>query len=131
MTTIIADWQSSFSNTSINATSVSNGGAQTTAAIDCDGHSTVEISITCVYGSPCNNGLKAFILRQVDDTPNYESQNDYPQGVELAYALSGTRRKTFTVDCRMLSKFKIEVQNDSGATVAVTVRYKFMDETSV
>lgn len=131
MTTIVADWQSAFQPTSIAASSVGNGSSATTAAIDCDGHSFVEVSIKCVYGNPANNGLKAFILRMVDDTPTYESQNDQPQGVELAYATSGTRVKTFTIDCRMVSKFKIQVQNDTGATVTVTVNYKFMDDTSV
>lgn len=130
MTVIHAGWDATFTATSLAASTVTNGSAGTTAAIDCDGKSSLEVSISCVYGGTANNGLKVFILRMIDDTPTYEAQADIPQGVELAYSISGTHRKAFTIDCRLISKCKIEVQNDSGASVTVTVNTKFMEDTA-
>ncbi len=117
------DWNAAWTATSIASSAVSNGGSATTGAISLDGAIACDISIECAYGGTATEGLKVYILRDIDGA-NFESIDDNPYGFSLAYAASVTRRKGFSVPAQGLSAFKVLLVNDAGASVTATVRYK-------
>lgn len=121
--TFTYNWDAAFTTTSISASSITNTSTATTAAINNDGKSTTEVSIQIAYGGTANEGVKVYLLRDTDGT-NYEDTTDAPWAFMMPYAISVTRRRTFTVSAMMVSNFKIKLTNDSGATVTATVRYR-------
>jgi len=121
MTTISTNWDTSWTATSIAASSVTDTSTATTAAISNDGKSGTEVSVTCAYGGTVDQGLKVYILRDADGT-NYEAVIDKPWGFEMPSGVSTTYRRAFAVCADRISNFKVHVTNDSGATVTVTVK---------
>lgn len=125
--TIIHPLWGSDSTTALNGTSITNGSTNQTDEIQLDGVSTLEVGVECVYGNPANNGLKIYVLKLVK-TGTYEAVTDDPIGLEMPYAVSATRRRTFAIDGRMASNIKILAKNDTGATVTVTVTTRVMQD---
>src|SRR3712207_2655634 len=90
------DHDGAWAATSINAASVANGASATTAAISNDGKLGTEVSIEVAYGATASEGVKVYLLRDVDGT-NYEAVADGPWGFEMPKTVSTTHRKPFTV----------------------------------
>ncbi len=120
MSTFYTDWDASWAATSINATAIANAGNATTAAISNDLKTATEVSVTAAYGATATQGLKVYILRDVDGT-NYEAVADGAWGFEMPKTVSANHRRSFTVP-DSVSNFKVHVTNDSGASVTTTVR---------
>ncbi|WP_166820526.1 hypothetical protein [Thalassoroseus pseudoceratinae] len=118
-------WDSSWTATSINASTISDSSSATTAAIDNDDKSGTEVSITVAYDGTASDPVTVYLLKDVDGT-NYESEDDKPFGFQMPVAASMTHRRTFFVCGESVSKFKIKIVNDSGDSVTATVRYKQM-----
>lgn len=125
MATINPNWDTAWTNTSILASAITNGSTATTAVISNDNKTGTEISVDVDYGATANEGVKVFVLRDINGT-DFESSVDSPWGFMLAFAISLTRRRTFTVAGDMTSDFKIHVSNASGATVTADVKYRQM-----
>jgi hypothetical protein len=123
MATFNPNWDTNWTNTSINGSSITNSSTATTATVDNDNKSSTEVSVKIVYGGTANEGAKVYLLRDTDGT-TFEGTTDLPWGFQMPYAVSGTRYRTFTVAGSMISKFKVLVSNASGATVTATVKYK-------
>lgn len=124
MTSIYTNWESSWTNTSINASTVTDGSSATTSsAISNDTKSATEVSITVAYGATANEGIVVTVLRDVDGT-NFEAVADLPWGMAMPFDISTTFRRTFTISAEKVSSFKVRVSNDSGASVTVSVKYK-------
>lgn len=115
------NWAAAWSNTSINGGSISDASNATTAAISNDEVGGTEVSVRVTYGGTATEGIKVYVLRDLDGT-NYETVNDNPWGIELPYAVSGSRSRVFTIPSQLASNFKIHVTNDSGAAVTCTVK---------
>jgi hypothetical protein len=127
MATLSTNWDSTFTSTSINASTITNTSTSTTAAINNSGKVATEISVTIAYGGTANQGAIVNVLRMVDDTPTYESgANDAAWGFAMPYAISTTYHRTFTVSAEKASKFEVYVSNNSGASVTATVNFKQM-----
>jgi len=125
MSTISVLWDSTWNSTSIAASTVTNTSSATTAAIDNSNHAATEISVTIVYGGTATTGAVVNILRMVDDTPTFESAtNDSPFGFSLPFATSTTFHRSITVAGDRISKFKVYVSNNTGASITATVNYK-------
>lgn len=124
MTASTVNWESSWTTTSISSSAIANAANAVTAAISLDGQWAVEISVTIVYGSPANQGVRVYVERDVDGT-NFESVSDNPRGFEMPRGTSATRRRTFTLSAQELASFRVRLTNDSGASVTATVRYRF------
>lgn len=125
MSTISNLWDTTWTATSIAGSTVTNTSSATTAAIDNSAHAGAEISVTVAYGGTATQGLVVNILRMVDDTPTYESAtNDSPFGFAMPYSTSTTFHRTISVAGDRVSKFKVYVSNNTGASVTVTVKYK-------
>lgn len=119
---VYTNWADTWTATSIAASSITNTGTATTAAISNDGKSGTEIGVTIAYGSTADAGVDVYVLREVDG--NYETVNDRPYGFQMPYAISTTKYRTFTVMADRVSKFKIYIENQTGATVTATISYK-------
>lgn len=116
------DWELTWTTTSINASAVANAGTAITAAISNDLKLGTEVSVEIAYGATASQGVKVYILRDVDGT-NYEAVADGAWGFEMPKTTSTTHRRSFTVSAD-ISRFKIHLTNDSGASVTATVRYQ-------
>jgi hypothetical protein len=115
------NWDTAWTTSSINGSAVSNAGSANTAAIDNDGKWATEVSVQVAYGATASQGLRVFVDRDIDGT-NYETGGSKPWGFEMPKAVSTTFYRTFTVQASEVSKFRVRVTNDSGASVTVTVR---------
>lgn len=123
--TVSTNWDSSFTTTSINSSTVTNGSSATTGAIDNNNKAGTEVTVTIAYGSPANSGVIVSVLRIINGTPTYESgANDTPWSFALNYNASSTYNRAFTVPADRVSKFEVYVSNNSGASVTATVQYK-------
>lgn len=120
MGTFNEDWDAAWAASSINGSTVANAATATTAAISNDLKLDTEVSVEILYGATVNEGVKVYVLRDVDGT-NYEAIADGAWGFEMAKTVSGTNRRTFTVPAQ-ISNFKIIVSNNTGASVTATVR---------
>lgn len=114
------DWDTNWTSTSINASSVANAGSATTAAISNDNKLETEVGVSVAYGGTASEGIKVYILRDVDGS-NYEDANT-AWGFEMPKAVSTTYRRTISVGSA--SNFKVLVTNNTGASVTVTVTYR-------
>lgn len=122
-TNIVSVWDSSWTSTSINSNTVSNTGSIATGTIDNSGHSATEVAVSVTYpSSGTTAGIDVYVLRDVNGT--YEAVGDSPFGFVMDFAVSTTFNRTFTVMSDRVSKFKIEILNNSGASATVTVSYK-------
>lgn len=125
MSVISTLWDSTFTATSIAASTVTNTSSATTAAIDNSSHAGTEVSVTVAYGGTATQGLVVNVLRMVDDTPTFESATtDACFGFSIPYSTSTTFHRVFSVSSDRISKFKVFVSNNTGASVTVTVKYK-------
>lgn len=122
-TSIYTQWDNSWSTTSIAASSITNGNASTTAAINNDTKSGTEIAISVTYGGSPTNGVNVYVLRDVNGSFE-DPSNDRPFGFQMPYVASGTCKRTFSVMADRVSNFKICVVNNTGDTVTATVTYK-------
>lgn len=111
---------SSWTATSIAASSIADAGNASTAAIDNDGKTATEVSVKIVYGGTATVGVMVYLLRDTDGT-NYEDENSGGFQFEMPKVVSGTRLRVFTVDAMLISRFKIKLINNSGASVTATV----------
>lgn len=84
----------------------------------------MRISVEIAYGATANQGIYVYLLPAVDDT-NYATVNDAQWSVEMPSATSVTRYFTFAVAGEQVDKFKILLENNTGATVTATLRYKY------
>jgi hypothetical protein len=124
VTASTVNWESSWTTTTINSSAIANAANAVTAAISMDAQWAIEISVTIVYGSPANQGVRVYVERDVDGT-NFESVSDNARGFEMPRATSATRRRTFTLSAQELANFRVRLTNDSGASVTATVRYRY------
>lgn len=115
------NWDTSWTNSSINSTSISNSAVNTTGAIDNDNKSGTEVSVSIAYGGTASEGVKVYVLRDYDGT-NYEAVVDGPWGFMMPYTSSTTHNRTFTVLGNSVSKFKVHLTNGSGASVTASVK---------
>lgn len=122
MVTFNPNW-SSYSATSIAASSITNTNTATTAAINLDNLSACEVAVTIAYGNPADEGIKVYVLRECESGV-WEEVASNPWGFMMPYGTSVTRRRSFSVAASMVSNFKIHLTNNSGATVTATVSYK-------
>jgi len=123
MPTFNPAWDANWTNTSINSSAVTTGSTATSAAISNDVKIVTEVSVTIAYGGTATEGVKVYLLRDIDGT-NYETTNDMPWGFQMPFSTSVTRYRSFTVSGSSISKFKILVSNASGATVTASVKFK-------
>jgi len=123
MPTFNPAWDAAWTTTSINSTSIVTAANSTTAAISSSVKIVTEVSIAIAYAGTATEGVKIYVLRDIDGT-NYETVNDMPWGFQMPFAASVTRYRTFTLSGVAISKFKILVSNASGGTVTATVRFK-------
>lgn len=123
MTSINPSWPASWTATDISATSVDDASSASTSAISNDDKIATEVSLEVTYGTTADEGVKIYILRDVDGT-DFENPNDNPWGFQMPYTTSTTHRRTFNVPAERTSKFKVHISNDSGAAVTATIRYK-------
>lgn len=115
------DWAASWTaDGTISGSNIADAGDATSDEISNDGDLATEVSIEIAYGATANEGVKVYVLRDVDGT-NFEAEADSPWGFEMPYSTSTTHRKTFTVP-GSISAFVILLTNDSGAQVTATVR---------
>lgn len=108
--------------TDINSSAIADAGNDTTEELSNDQKVGTEVSVTIAYGATATEGIKVYVLRDVDGT-NFEAVADNPWGFEMPYGASTTHRKTFTVPGD-ISDFKVHLTNDGGASVTATVRYR-------
>lgn len=99
------------------------------AEIDCDGKSSIMISIDTDYSdhAKATGGLTITLLRDVDDTV-YESANGAAITFEMPFTQNATERKTIVVDCSKIQKFVLvqDWLNTTANGVATTATaYKF------
>lgn len=113
------DWVGSWT-TLAGSQAIADASTHTTAAVSNDTKLAREISVACAYGATATEGIKVYILRDIDGT-NYEAVVDNPWGFEMPKTVSTTHRRTFTVP-GTISKFKVHITNDSGAQVTVDIR---------
>ncbi len=124
MTSVVPNWDTSWTTTSINNSTITDTSTATTAAIDNDLKAVTEISVEVTYGSTATEGVKVYILRDIDGT-DFEAVADNPTGFQMAVTVGATRRKTFPIPGDRISKFKVHITNDSGDSVSNTsVRYR-------
>ena len=101
------------------------------AEIDCDGKSSILISVDTDYSNhaKATAGLSISILRDVDDTV-YESANGAAVKFEMPFTQNATERKTFALDVSKFEKIVLvqDWGNTTGSSVATTATaYKFSD----
>jgi hypothetical protein len=123
MATIYNDWDTSWTVDGTLGATIATGATDTGDAITLDGKSSVQVAVECAYGGTATQGLKVFILGDYDGT-NYQVAASVPS-VEVAYATSSTRTLIIPVSGFEMSKFKVHLTNDSGATVTTEVRYRY------
>lgn len=106
----------------VDETAIANSASLTTDPISNDEKLNTEVSIEIAYGGTANEGVRVFILRDVDGT-EYEGAADAPWGFAMPHATSVTRRRTFTVPAS-IGRFRVLLTNESGAEVDASVRYR-------
>lgn len=118
------NWDTAWSTTSINGSTVTNSNSATTsAAVSNDNKAATEVSVEIAYGATATQGVVVELLRDVDGT-NFEASTDSPWGFTMPFSTSTTYRRTFTVYGENVSAFKVKATNGSGASVTATVRYR-------
>lgn len=97
---------------------------QTSTAVSNDITLGTEVAVEVAYGGTVDEGVKVYVCRE-DGDGTYEdpSANDTPWGFEMPSAVSGTARKSFTVP-PSIPRFQIVLENNTGATVTVSVDYR-------
>ena len=128
MTSFSPNWDTSWSTTSINgSTLTASGGTATTAAISNDNKSLCAVSVTVTYGSGVTLtptvGLNVFMLRDLDGS-NYEAIADNPWGFHIGFSQGGTWNQEFDVNCCMIGSFKICLYNNTDQSLTATVNYR-------
>lgn len=116
------DWDAAWVITSINASAIADAASAVTAAIDNDTKLATRVSVEIAYGATVNEGVKVYVLANIDDTL-FEDTVDDPFSFEMPSAVSATRVRAFAVP-GTIDQFKIKLTNDSGAQVTATVRTK-------
>ena len=116
------NWPLSWSSTSIAASTITNTSSATTAAISNDSKYATEVAVTVAYGGTASEGIKWYILR--DSDAGYEAAVDNGWAGQLAATVSTTHRRTITVPASSISRFKVHLINNSGASVTATVTYQ-------
>ncbi len=123
------NWEDDWS-TLISAQNIANAGDLPSDEVSLDQHWSAEVSVAVTYGATATQGVKVYVLREVDASPTFEGEADSPWGFEMPYAASATRRRTFSVDGLSLRDFKVHLSNDSGAQVTATVKYRRLEKIS-
>lgn len=125
MATFNPNWDSSWTTTSINATTITDTtNVTTSSAISNDNKAVTEVSVSVAYGTTADQGVTVYVLRDTDGT-NFESvAHDLPWGFSMPYYVSTTCRRCFSIPGNSISKFKVYLDNHSGADVTATVDYK-------
>jgi hypothetical protein len=118
------NWDSAFTATSIAASSITNTSSATTAQISNDNKSACEVSVKIIYGGTASEGVKVYLLRPLNDTPDYETLSDAPWGFMMPFAVSATHWRIFSVPPQMVAAFKVQCVNNSGATITATISYR-------
>lgn len=104
----------------VNSSSVTNASTATSDAYSNDTKLNTRVSIEIAYGSAPSEGVKVYILADVDGT-NFEDANSAPWGFEMPYAASTTIKKAFDVPAH-INDFKVYLTNDTGDTITATMR---------
>jgi hypothetical protein len=122
-------WTQEYSGTLTTAGTVTD----TSAALDLDIHSSIEISIDADYSdhAKATGGLRVYILRDVNGT-DYEvdpvaDSNSVPWGFEMPFSQNATVRKTFTLRGVDVSRFKIFLHwanTTASSNVTVVTNYQ-------
>lgn len=116
------DWDDAWTSSSINATAIANASTATTATISNDGKLGTLVGVTVAYGATVNEGVKVYVLMDVNGT--FESVADNPYGFELPGTVSTTHRRSFVVPAEYGDDFQVHITNDSGAQVTADIDYK-------
>lgn len=101
----------------------------TSEVISLDGFDGVIISVQVAYGATINEGVKVYVLSDIDGTL-FEAVADGAWGFEMPRTASTTHRRSFSISAEDYATLKVRVANNSGATVTVTVRYKRFKRTT-
>lgn len=104
------------------AQAIADAADHTSGAISNDTKLATEVAITIAYGATATEGVKVYLLREVD--ASYEAEGDDPWGFEMPSSVSTTHRRTFTVPASTAARFKILITNDSGASVTADIDYR-------
>lgn len=123
------DWDATWTDTSINSSSITDTNSSTTAAISNDQKVATEVSVDIDYGGTTDEGVFCYVLRDVNGT-DFEAVDDRPFGFEMPFSSGNTRRRTFVVAADRVSKFKVQLVNNTGATVTASVKYRQAISTS-
>ena len=117
------DWTLTWSSLQ-NGTTITDTNFQTSTAVSNDEKLGTEVAVEVAYGATVDEGVKVYIPRE-DGDGTYEdpNANDKPWGFEMPSAVSGTARKSFTVPAS-IPRFKVVLENNTGATVTVSVDYR-------
>lgn len=124
----MVDWDASWTNDATITATLTAGTAQTGDAVNLDGKSGVAVGIAVTFGATVSNGgVLVQILRDVDGT-NYEDANSAPRQFTIPATASTAVKKAFTVDARLVNKFKVRLLmpsgNSNGTSVAVKYNYQ-------
>ena len=110
---------------------LTEGGTEndTSAEIDLDVTAACEVSIDADYSNDAiaaGTGLYVYILRDIDGTA-FEGIDDAPWGFMMPTVINVTRRRTFSVDPKMIGKFKVYLlwtNTTSGAVATIATAYR-------
>lgn len=116
------DWSDTWTATTVDAETVTNGSTGTTGTIANDNTLGTMVGVTIAYGATVNEGVKVYVLWDVNGT--FESVADEPWGFEMPSSTSTTHRRSFVVPADAGDDFQIHLTNDSGADVTADVDYK-------
>lgn len=115
-------WDSTWTASSINGSSVAGGASADSALISLNGEEGIDISVTCAYGATTTEGLQVYVERDIDGT-NFEDVTT-AFGFRMAFGASATFRKAFSIDAADMSSFRIHVVNGNASAATVTVQTK-------
>lgn len=125
------DHDNTWNATAIAATAIASGAGVgvETAPISLDGSDGALVSVSCSYGATANEGVKVYVLGDTDGT-NYETVASGAWGWEHPKTPGSVLPKLYAVSAVEYSAIIIRVENNSGAGVTVTVRYKLFRRTN-
>ena len=106
------------------AVDLTTGGNDTSAAISLDTLAACEVGVTAYIASGTVTGVVYVYLFGDADGTNYEAPNRASFAFTFTPVEADTVYKRFAVLPKHFGSFKINIANASGATVALSVKYR-------
>lgn len=105
---------------------LADAATETGDALDCDGKAAVQISITAVEDNTgaIDGAVTVHIMREVDDG-TFETQSLASFAASFTPVQNATVYKSYPLDCSQWNQIKVAVENQSGQTLAISVKYIF------